>query len=299
VNSRLIDIALALGCLYVATLPLYAGEYSVGIGLSFLMWVALTQSWIVLSGLTGYLSIGHVVFYGLGAYVVVLLGSGVSPGISLPLAGLAALVFALLTGYPVLRVRGPYFVILTFGLAELVKFGVVALESYLGKFSRIMFGGPSLDTLFFIMLALATAATAITWSVRRSRFGRGLLAIRENEEAAETMGIPIARFKLLAFGLSSIITGMVGGVMILRSSYFEPGPAFDPMISLTIVTMAIIGGSDDVRGPILGAGLLVLVSEILWARAPQLYMVILGLLLILFVLFAPEGMYGRLRRQRP
>ncbi|HEX2115623.1 MAG TPA: branched-chain amino acid ABC transporter permease [Alphaproteobacteria bacterium] len=297
-RARWLDIALALSFLAVAGLPFYAGDYAVGVGLSFLMWVALTQSWTVLSGLTGYVSIGHVVFYGLGAYVVVLLGTGLPLLVSLPLAGAAAFTFAMLIGYPVLRVRGPYFVILTFGLAELVKYGVIALESYLGKFSRIMFGGPSLQTLFGVMLVLAGLATALAWLVRRSRFGHGLMAIRENEEAAETIGIPIARFKLLAFALSSIVPGMVGGTMVLRSSYFEPVPAFDPMISLTMVTMAIIGGSDDIRGPILGAGLLVLVSEFLWARAPQVYMIIIGLLLIAFVLFAPGGVCGRLLRQR-
>jgi branched-chain amino acid transport system permease protein len=298
VTARVIDIALALACLAVVALPLYAGDYAMGVGLSFLMWVALTQSWTVLSGLTGYVSIGHVVFYGLGAYVVVLLGTGVPLLISLPLAGLAAFAFAAAIGYPVLRIRGPYFVILTFGLAELVKFAVIALESYLGKFSRIMFGGPSLHTLFIVMLVLAGGATALAWVVRRSRFGQGLVAIRENEEAAEAIGIPIARFKLLAFALSSIVPGMVGGAMVLRSSYFEPVPAFDPMISITVVTMAIIGGSDDIRGPILGAGLLVLVSEILWARTPQIYMIIIGLLLIAFVLFAPGGLCGRLLRAR-
>lgn len=297
-TARFIDIALAVACLAVSALPFYAGDYAVGIGLSFLMWVALAQSWVVLSGLTGYVSIGHVVFYGLGAYVVVLLGTGVPLFVAVPLAGVVAFLFASLVGYPVLRVRGPYFVILTFGLAELVKFSVIAIESYLGKFSRIIFGGPDLRTLFFIMLALAAAATSMTWIVRRGRFGQGLIAIRENEEAAETLGVPIARFKLLAFGLSSIIPGMVGGVMVLRSSYFEPVPIFDPIISLTIVTMAILGGSDDTRGPILGAGLLLLVSETLWVQAPQLYMVILGLLLIAFVLFAPDGISGRLLRQR-
>jgi branched-chain amino acid transport system permease protein len=297
-SRRLIDIALVAIFSAVAALPFYAGQYAVGIGLSFLMWVALTQSWVLLSGLTGYVSIGHVVFYGLGAYVVVLCGTGMPLWVSVPLAGIVAGAFAALVGYPVLRVRGPYFVILTFGLAELVKHVVIAIESYLGKFSRIFFGGPSLETLFFIMLALALGATAAVWLVRRARFGQGLLAIREDEEAAETIGIPLARYKLLAFCLSAIVPGMVGGVMVLRSSYFEPVPVFDPMISVTIVTIAIIGGSDDLRGPVLGAALLLLVSETLWAQAPQLYMVILGVLLIAFVLFAPEGVCGRLMRQR-
>jgi branched-chain amino acid transport system permease protein len=297
-SRRLLDGAVIALFVLVAGLPFFAGQYWIGIGLSFLMWVALTQSWALLSGLTGYVSIGHVVFYGLGAYVVVLCGAGAPLWLSVPFAGAVAGVFAMLVGYPVLRVRGPYFVILTFGLSELVKYVVIAIESYLGKFSRIFFGGPSLETLFFIMLALALGATAAVWLVRRARFGQGLMAIREDEEAAETIGIPIARYKLLAFCLSAIVPGMVGGVMVLRSSYFEPVPIFDPTISLTIVTIAIIGGSDDLRGPVLGAALLLFVSEALWVQAPQLYMVMLGVLLIAFVLFAPEGVCGRLLRQR-
>jgi branched-chain amino acid transport system permease protein len=297
-SRRLIDSALVALFVLLAGLPFYAGQYWIGIGLSLLMWVALTQSWVLLSGLTGYVSIGHVVFYGIGAYVVVLCGIGTPLWLSVPLAGAVAGIFAMLVGYPVLRVRGPYFVILTFGLSELVKYVVIAIESYLGKFSRVFFGGPSLETLFFVMLALALSATAAVWLVRRIRFGQGLLAIREDEEAAETIGIPIARYKLLAFCLSAIVPGMVGGVMVLRSSYFEPVPIFDPTISLTIVTIAIIGGSDDLRGPVLGAALLLFVSEALWVQAPQLYMVILGILLIAFVLFAPEGVCGRLLRQR-
>jgi len=284
---------LALG-IATAALPLMAGDYFVGVALWLLMYVALTQSWTVLSGMTGYVSLGHVVFYGLGGYVAAL-AWGALPLIAIvPLAGLAAFLLAVLIGLPVLRVRGPYFVILTFGVAELVKHVVVAIEGWLGKFSRVLFGAPDMITLFYIMLALAAAATALTASVRASRFGHGLLAIRENEEAAETVGVPSVRFKLLAFGLSALVPGMVGSVMVLRSTYFEPQQLFDPVISFTIVTMAVVGGSDDVKGPLLGAAGFVLLSELLWANAPQVYMILLGLLLIVFVLFMPEGLSGKL-----
>jgi branched-chain amino acid transport system permease protein len=277
-----------------ASVPLLAGDYLVGVGLSLLMYVALTQSWTVLSGMTGYVSLGHVVFYGLGGYVAALTWGELPLAVILVLASLVALAIACALGLPALRVRGPYFVILTFGLAELVKYVVIAIEGRLGKFSRIMFGAPDLGTLFYIMLALAAAATLTTLLIRRSRFGQGLLAIREDEDAAETIGVPTVRFKLLAFGLSAIIPGMVGGVMVLRSTYFEPAQLFDPVISFSIVTMAVVGGSDDAIGPLLGAAGFVLLSELLWANAPQIYMILLGVLLIAFVLFVPEGLSGRL-----
>lgn len=292
--------AAALACLGIAAaaVPLVAGDYFIGVGLSLLMYVALTQSWTVLSGLTGYVSLGHVVFYGLGGYVAALCWGELPLAAIVPLAGLAALALAVLIGLPVLRVRGPYFVILTFGVAELAKYLVIAIEGQLGRFSRVLFAAPGLETLFYILLALAAAATALTAVVRASRFGRGLLALRENEEAAETVGIPTVRFKLLAFGLSALIPGMVGAVMVLRSTYFEPQQLFDPVISFSIVTMAVVGGSDDVKGPLLGAAGLVLLSELLWASAPQIYMILLGLLLVVFVVFMPDGLVRRLSPKR-
>lgn len=289
-------IALTLAA---AAMPQVAGDYFVGVGLSLLMYVALTQSWTVLSGMTGYVSLGHVVFYGLGAYIAALAWGQLPLAAIVLLAGAGGFALAAALGLPALRVRGPYFVILTFGIAELVKYIVVVIEGWLGQFSRILFGAPSLAALFYIMLGLAIAATLLTWLVRRSSFGRGLVAIRENEEAAETIGIPTVRFKLFAFGLSAIIPCIVGSVMVLRTTYFEPSQVFDPVISFSIVTMAVVGGSDDVKGPLLGAAGFVLLSELLWASAPQIYMILVGLLLIVFVLFLPQGLSGALFARRP
>ena len=106
----------------------------------------------------------------------------------------------------------------------------------------------------------------------------------------------VLALKLLSFTMSALIPGMVGGLMILRATYFEPLQAFSPTTSFTIVTIAILGGTDEVPGPLLGAVLLVLMSELLWARAPEVYMIILGVLLVAFVLFLPEGRLGRAQR---
>ena len=278
--------------------PWVVGPYYLTAALSLCMWVALTQSWIVLSGMAGYISLGHVVFYGLGAYTSVVTWKVLPLHVAIPLAGLVAGLFALLIGPPVLRVRGPYFVILTFGLAELVKFIVVNIEVGLGQASRLLFGTPDVVDLYFVMLGLAVAASLLAYLTRRSRLGRALLAIREDEEAAETIGVHVARHKVYAYVLSAVIPGMVGAVMALRSTYFEPLQVFSPVISFTVVTMAIIGGSDDAWGPLVGAVFLVVLSELLWANAPQLYMIILGGLLVGFVLFAPQGILGRLAAWR-
>jgi len=284
-------IAVALAAA-LAVLPFVGNDYVVGIGLALLMWVALTQSWCLLSQLTGYVSLGHVVFYGLGAYVVVATWQAIPLYLAIPAAGLVSAVFAALIGLPVLRVRGPYFVILTFGLSELVKYCIMAYESASGVASRLLFGAPDLIVVYFAMFVLALAATALLTYVSRSRFGQGLRSLRENEEAAETLGVPVTRYKQRAFILSAVIPGMVGAVMALRSTYFEVSQVFDPMISVTMIAMALLGGGDDARGPMLGVIFLSLLSEFLWAQAPLMYMVILGAILITFVLLVPNGLIG-------
>jgi branched-chain amino acid transport system permease protein len=277
--------------------PALAGDYAISVVFTLLMWIALTQSWVVLSGLTGYISLGHAVFFGLGAYVLVLTWPALPLWLAILLAGIAAPALAFAVGYPCLRVRGPYFVILTFGLAELVKYIVVNVEGALGQFSRVLFAAPGIGDLYPVMVALAGAATLLAYLVRRSRFGTGLRAIRENEAAAETLGVDVALYKVLAFAASAAIPGMVGAVMALRTTYFEPLQVFSPITSFTIVVIAIIGGGDDAPGPIWGALFLVLLQELLWARLPQIYLIVLGVLLIAFVLWSPNGFHGLLQRQ--
>jgi branched-chain amino acid transport system permease protein len=288
-----------IAALLVIALPLVGNDYYTGFGFSLLAWVALTESWIIISGMTGYVSLGHVVFVGLGGYVAALTWTYLPLWAILPLTGMSAGLLAVITGYPCLRVRGPYFVILTLGLSELVKFIVINIESALSMSGRVLFGAPDVNDIFYICLGLAWASLVMALIVRDSRFGSGLLAIRENEEAAETIGIPVSALKLAAFVLSAIIPGVVGALMIMRSTYFEPLAIFTPQTSVLIVTMAVIGGSDRPFGPLLGVGLLVVLQELLWASLPQLYMIIVGVLLISVVIWMPGGVYGHLHRLIP
>jgi len=290
-----LTIAAALVAL-CAALPLALSPYALSVAMSLLMWIALAESWAMFSGLSGYVSLGHAVFYGVGAYVTVLLWHVLPLWLSVPLGGLAAALLALCLGWPCLRVRGPYFVILTLGISEFVKYAVISTEAALGRNGRLLIGTPSLAVLFEAILALAALSIAGLHIVRSSRLGAGLLAIREDEVAAQAVGVNAAALKLLAFTASAFVPGMVGGLMILRTTYFEPMQAFSPTTSFTIVTIAILGGSDEVAGPVLGAVFLVLLSELLWTRAPEIYMIILGGLLITFVLFVPEGLFGRAQR---
>jgi branched-chain amino acid transport system permease protein len=152
--------------------------------------------------------------------------------------------------------------------------------------------GPTIETNSPV---LALAAFCLAYFVRRSRLGVGLRGIREDEVAAETAGVPVVRLKLIAFALSAVVPGIAGGAFLFRSGYFEPTQAFNPSISLSMITMAVIGGTDDAYGPLIGAAALVLLSELLWANAPQMYMVILGVLLVVFVMWLPNGLEGQVR----
>jgi branched-chain amino acid transport system permease protein len=288
----------AIGVALAATLvlPLLVNDYWLGVATTLAMWIALTESWVVLSGMTGYISLGQAVFVGVGAYVTTLTWHQVPIWLGLGFAGFAAAIVALIIGTPCLRVRGPYFVILTLGVAELGKYIVINIEAGLSNFGRLLMDAPDVPVIFRIMAAIAVLAYLLAYGVRRSRFGFGLRAIRENESAAEMTGVPVTKLKVFAFVLSAILPGVIGGLMVMRSGYFEPSQAFDPLISLTIIAMAMIGGIDDAPGPMLGALFLVALSELLWNSLPQLYMIVLGLLLVIFVMRVPEGIYGRFNR---
>jgi branched-chain amino acid transport system permease protein len=274
--------------------PLFVGAYWLGVLLQLLSWIALTQSWVAFSGLSGYVSLAHAVFYGLGAYIMAMLWQDMPIWQILLLAGTASVVLAIVIGYPALRVRGPYFVILTLGLSEFVKYIVVAVEAAIGSSGRLILGAPDPEVLYYLLLVLAVVASALTFWLSRSRWGVGLRAIREDETAAATLGVPVAVLKTGAFALSAFIPGIVGAIWVMRTTYFEPLELFNPAVSFSIVTIAIVGGSDQAPGPILGAAFIVILSELLWARAPQLYLILLGLLLISFVLFLPRGIYGQI-----
>lgn len=287
-------VALAAACIA----PLLFESYGQGVLLKLFAWIALTASWAVFSGMTGYISLGHAVFYGIGGYIMALAWTEMPLLAILGIAGLASAAFAFLAGLPALRIRGPYFVILTFGLAEFVKYIVVAIETSLGTSGRLLIGTPDVLWLCYGMLALAVISVVLIMALKHSRLGVALVSIREDETAATTLGVPTTWVKSFAFTLSAIIPAMVGALTALRSTYFEPLQMFSPMTSFTIVSMAIIGGSDRPAGPVLGACFIALLSEVLWSRAPEFYMVLLGVLLLIFVLYVPDGIVGKWQARR-
>ena len=165
-------LALAVGIALFAMVPFLGGDYFIGVALLLLMWIALTESWVVLSAMTGYISLGHVVFFGAGAYVMVLTFGVIPFWASVLASGAAAGALALLVGYPCLRVRGPYFVILTFGLAELVKFIVINVEASLGKFGRFWMALVSKQELVLPLIASVFVVDLLTSFLQRFYYRR-------------------------------------------------------------------------------------------------------------------------------
>lgn len=296
--ARLWIIAAVALMTALAALPLVRpSTYLLGFLLILFMYAALASSWNILGGYTGYLSFGHAAFFGLGAYTTALLLFYLkwSPFLTMPLGGAVAAAFAGLVGYPCLRLRGPYFSLVTLILTLAVSIIVLNAPFTKGAFGMFL-PFPAVDiftnhAIFYeAMLALMVLATLVARWVEKSRLGMGLAAIRENEEVAQTLGVNVTRLKMQVFLLSAFLTGMVGGIYSYYISYLHPNFVFDTLISINIVLMALFGGRLTWIGPVLGASILSVVNEVLTIRVePQLARIVFGLMLMAVIIFMPDG----------
>jgi len=296
-SSKLGKYLSALGLLaiviFLSIIPFYSTDYIISVFLDILTWIALTESWIILSGFTGYISLGHSAFFGLGAYVMAISWLKLPYTLIILVSAASSMALAFAIGFPVLRVRGPYFVILTLGLSEFAKYLFINYEvNVKGTVGRILLGVPNIRILYFSLLIIAVVTILCAYLIKRFRFGYGLLSIREDEDAAESLGIDTSIYKWLAFGISAFFPGAVGATMALRRTYIDPYSVFDPIVSFQIIVMAFFGGMEKLHGPILGACILTLISEFLWARYPHYYLIILGVILVFIVKFMPSGILG-------
>lgn len=275
------------------TLPLYTPGYYISLLITILMWATLAVSWIIFSGYTGYISLAVAAFFGIGTYITVIFWPALPFPLIIILGGLASMVFALLIGFPCLRIKGPYFIILTLGLSELVKHVFEIYEVRVrGAVGTILLDTPSSEVFYYSLLVIVIMAAATAYFVKNSKFGLALFSIKGNEEAAEAMGVDTTRYKLLAFGLSGLFMGFAGAVIALRWTYIDPNIAFNPLLTFQVTIMAILGGVEDFRGPIIGAAVLTLISEAFGIRYPYHYMALLGITLILLIKLLPTGLLG-------
>jgi branched-chain amino acid transport system permease protein len=262
--------------------------------------VILASAWNILGGFAGQVSLGYSAFLGIGAYTTVLLAlKGVDPFLTLPLGAVIAALFSVVIGLPAFRLRGPYFTIATIGVAEAVRVSASTVE-WTGGSSGLRMPADTFDfnKNYFAMIALAIVTVAVAAYVKRSAFGRALAAIKQDIDAAEAVGIHSTRFKIVAHAISAALVALAGSLYAINFQYIAPGSVFDFRLSLSIVLMPIIGGVGTVVGPLFGA-LIFSTLQIKLLSIPALrdsFLFIYGGLLIVVMLFEPDGLVGVVRR---
>jgi len=296
-------LTLALSVVVVgvlATVPWWGSAVLVQFGINALILATLAQSWNIIGGYTGYPSFGNSVFYGLGGYgvAIAMVQFQLPFAAGLTLGVFFAVLFAFLLGLPVLRLRGHYFAIATLGLAEVMTAIISNLEiagRNIGLILPLLKG----DTLFFeLSLALLVITTMTVAWISRSRFGFGLIAIRENEEAAAVMGVNTTLYKVLAFALCSIFAAIAGGIHAYWITYLDPTSAFDITLNVKMIIMAVFGGPGTIFGPVLGAFVLSAISEVLATKVTSLASIFFGLVIVAAIVFMPRGFADLIRRFR-
>jgi branched-chain amino acid transport system permease protein len=268
--------------------------------LTFLL-ISASVAWNILGGFAGQASFGFAVFYGLGAYTSALgINGGLSPYLTYPIAAAVAALASLAIGAPTFRLRGPYFAIATIGVSEAVRV-IMSNLAFTGGASgyRITEHVPFRQAEhYYTGLVLATLAVGVSMLVRHSRFGMGLRAIRDDQEAAADSGVNPYASKLAAHAVAAALTGVAGGVYARYAAFISPDGVFAFQRSVAILLMPIIGGVNTIWGPVIGGGVYGVIEEELAARFPQVHLLLYGLLVILIILFEPGGVMGLLGRAR-
>ncbi len=285
-------VAAALLCVLLAAVPALTARTAVVNWLFLvLLYAGVAQSWNLLAGLAGQINLGHAAFFGLGALATRTLWLHGTPIGWALLAGMSGAGAAgLVIGAPSLRLRGAYFAIGTLALAEILR---ITTASALPEVSALPAGhlaGYSLVPRYYLALLLAVAATAAVWALSTSRFGLGLVALREDEEVAAAIGVPTFRHKLLALLTSSLFAGLAGGVFAYYHVSFYPSLAFSPQWTFDALLITFLGGVGTAWGPVLGAAFFVLVQEGLALRLEELHLLIFGMLFVLVVIAFPGGL---------
>lgn len=303
-------ILLVLGV--CAVLPVLVGQYLLHLGVMILFFAYLGVAWNILGGYAGQFSFGHAAFFGLGAFTSTLLyvHYGISPWIGMLLAGLAGVMLGMISGYLSFRygLQGPYFALVMLAFAEMLR---LLFESWMANSyplglpiplqgtSLVDFQFKNKEPYFYIALLMLCGAMYLCYRLAGSKVGAYFMAIRENEDAAEALGINAFRYKLLAMGISSFLTA-VGGTFFAQ--YFltlEANEVFGVQISVEILLSAIIGGAGTVLGPLVGSLTLQLLSEgtRVYIRAFSGFdLMIYGCVLIVVIIFLPQGIGAGLRR---
>jgi branched-chain amino acid transport system permease protein len=296
--------ALVIVVVVAALVPVFETDpATVNIAVFTAMYVGLATAWNIMGGYTGYVSLGHAAFFGFGAYafglVLAHLGiqAGYEPFVFVPVAGALTVVLALVIGWIALRTRAATFVIVTIAMMFMIQLLAENLVGLTGGGSGLSFpvppwSGDFFDTPFYYaMLVMALVSLAISWWIRRSKFGLGLLAIRDDEDKALAVGVPAHAYKLTAFMISAGLVGMIGAIYGYYVTYIYPQYAIDPLVGISLVLMVFLGGLGTLWGPVLGA--VILEPAQLWLAynfgASRLYLVFYAAVFLVVILLLPRG----------
>ena len=284
-------ISIVLLIIVLAYLPLVLEKDStVNLLILMFLYISLASSWNILGGYTGQTSLGHAAFFGLGALATRLLwikGFPIFP--SILAGGLLAVVFSLLIGAPAFRLKGVYFAIGTLALAQILNVTVGNVFPAIAALPVEELVAYELTPRYYLFLGLAILIITIAYFLANSRLGLGMMAVREEEDAAESLGISALQHKLISLGISAFLTGLAGGAFAYyHVSYYFQFP-FTPVWSLDMLTMVYIGGTGTVLGPIIGAVFFVGVREFLVRNLGEYHLIVFGVLFVLVVLFLPGG----------
>jgi len=284
-------IALPLLAAVLAVVPWVASDTIVQYGINALLVATLAQGWNIIGGFSGYPSFGNSVFYGLGTYGTAIAMAQLhwSFGSGLVLGAVLGVACALLFGLPSLRLRGPYFAIATLGLAAVMS-AITATIGIAGKNIGLILPLFRGDALFYeLSLILLVAATGTVAWISRSRFGAGLVAIREDEDAAQVMGINTTMYKVAALVFAAFFSALAGGIHAYWITFIDPASAFDPSLNVRMVIMTLFGGPGTVLGPVVGAFVLSAVSEVLASKATSVASLFYGFVIVAAVVLMPKG----------
>ena len=298
VSKKWLSLLLPILIILAATIPFYTPPYLIVSITSIFMYLVLTVSWFMFCAPTGYISLATATFFGVGIYTSAILGDSLSlPGV-VACGGLVSFLIGLLVGFICLRLRGFYFAILTLGLNELVRNSVLWWEINMTHTVGRWVALEDPLTVYYYMLVIVLMTVFVTYLVRRSRFGLILHSIGESEEGAAHIGINVAAYRTMFFAISCLFMGMAGAVMATKWTYIDPHTAFNPVLNFTPVLMAFFGGIGQIYGPILGAGILTFVSEVLLSRFPYHFMLLYGIIFIVVIMFLRQGLVGLVERWR-
>jgi branched-chain amino acid transport system permease protein len=291
-----------LGALAVilAAVPVWGSEYLVLFCMLFCLYLALAQMWNLLLGYSGLFSLAQSVFIGITGYTMAVMTSyyGATLWISLLFGGLLSAFFALIMSLFIFRLRGIYFGIITLLFPELLAL-LFSNWAYI-KYSQGMFikppHPPSMDTIYGAAFLIGVGSVVLVYGILRSKLGLGLMAMRDDEEVANSTGVEIFRSKLYCFLIAAFVTGLTGGVYYAYQIFIMPYEAFSIGWSIKMIFMVIIGGIGTVEGPIIGALIYILLSQWL-SEYYSVSMLILGGIAIAVMLIAPTGIIGSLQEK--